>query len=307
MKRRLRRLRDRVSALFIGVDLRHATSDLQDSLQVLADRQTETDKNLEFVRHRLEAQREHTRNQRDNISEIRERLEHLRSTAAYEAAFVEREPLVSVRIGSYQKTEELIDVAIASVLRQSYERFEIVVVNDGPNEMTRKAIDKLGDSRIRFFETPRRGSYPQDAHSRWMVAGVPNTNEAASLSLGTWLAPLDDDDEFTADHIEKLVNLALSEGVELAYGALNQKNLVNDDEILIWSDPPAISNFSFQGSIYLRLLHEVFCYDNQSWIVDEPADWNLIRRMKLAGVTHSAISDVVATLRHIPYTHKTIS
>ena len=321
MREKFKRLRDRISALLLGVDLKSATSELHRSMQAVIDRQqalidgqqafidrqAEVDKDLVYVRRRLEAQLAHTRHQRDNIPKLYRKLELVRATEAYEAAYAEREPLVSVRIGSYQKTEELIEVAIASVLRQSYDRFEIVVVNDGLNETTRNAIEKLGDPRIRFFETSRRGSYPEDAHSRWMVAGVPNANKAASLSRGTWLAPLDDDDEFTPDHIEKLVGVALRERVELAYGALTQKNLVNNDEVHIWSDPPEVSNFSFQGSIYLRLLHKVFRYDKQSWIGEEPADWNLIRRMTSAGVTHAAISDVVAIMRHIPYTHKTIS
>lgn len=307
MKARLKRLRDRASTLVLGVDLKHASSEIQQSLDAMAGRQLEVERELDFVRRRLEAQREHTKNQRDNLPELRNSLERLRATDAYKAAFEESEPLVSVRIGSYQKTEELIEVAIASVLCQSYERFEIVVVNDGPNEKTREAIGKLGDSRIRFFETARRGNYPEDAHSRWMVAGVPNANEAAKLSVGTWLAPLDDDDTFSPDHIEKLVTVALRQRVELAYGALIQKNLVTDEDVHIWSDPPAINNFSFQGSIYLRLLSEVFQYDDQSWIVDEPTDWNLVRRMKAAGVTHAVTGDVVATMRHIPYTHKIIS
>lgn len=307
MRPRLARIRDRLVALFLGIELRKTTSELQHAVHALVERQAEVDKDLVYVRRRLEAQLEHTRNQRDNIPRLRRGLHDLRATPEYEAAFAETEPLVTVRIGSYQKTEELIEVAIASILRQSYERYEIVVVNDGPNDLTRGAIEKLGNPRIQFWETAHRGNYPADPHSRWMVAGVPNANKAAGLAKGTWIAPLDDDDEFTPDHLEKLVDLALREQVELAYGALAQRNLVNGDEVRIWSDPPSISNFSFQGSIYLRLLHRIFRYDKQSWIGEEPADWNLIRRMKKAGVTHAAIPDIVAVMRHIPYTHKTIS
>jgi hypothetical protein len=131
-------------------------------------------------------------------------------------------------------------------------------------------------------------------------------NHGTDLATGTWVAPLDEDDSFTPDHLEKLLALARSERVELAYGALTQKNLVNGTELRIWSSPPRVSEFSFQGAIYLRLLASIFRYDEASWVVEEPGDWNLIRRMSAAGVTMAATPDVVATMNHTPYTHKVI-
>jgi hypothetical protein len=241
---------------------------------------------------------------RDDIGGARKRLEALRSTQGYERAMADPEPLVTVRIASYQRTDELMDVAIASVLAQTYARLEIIVVNDGPNEKTRSAVTGLGDPRIQYHEFSRRNVYPADAHSRWMVAGSPGMNRGAALAAGTWLAPLDDDDAFTADHVEKLLRLAQTSEVELAYGALVQRNMINETDARIWSFPPAISQFSFQSSIYLQALSNVFEYDEASWVVPEPGDWNLIRRMTAAGVLMAATEDVVGTMFQIPYTHK---
>jgi hypothetical protein len=178
------------------------------------------------------------------------------------------------------------------------------VVNDGPNEKTRAAIQSLGDKRIRYEEFPERTVYPADEHAQWMVAGARGMNHGASLATGAWIAPLDDDDAFTADHLEKLVTLARERHVELAYGAVEQRNLVTRQQHRIYSSPPAISQFSFQGAIYLRALNDVFRYDESSWIVDEPGDWNLIRRMSAAGVSMSGVDDVVAVMYQVPYTHK---
>ncbi|WP_374007750.1 glycosyltransferase [Leifsonia sp. LS-T14] len=259
---------------------------------------------LAAVRRRLETQLAATRQERDAIPELTARLAALRATPDYRKSWSEREPLVSVRIASYLKTEELVDVAIASVLAQTYDNFELIVVNDGPNDTTRRAVEGIGDPRISYSELPQRGEYPEDPHWRWMVAGSPAMNHAAGLATGVWIAPLDDDDEFTPDHLEKLVSIGVENEVELSYGALTQKHLVHGWEKRIWSSPPAISEFSFQGAIYLRALHDIFRYDERSWIVEEPGDWNLIRRMKEAGVTMACTTDVVAVMNMVPYTLK---
>lgn len=241
---------------------------------------------------------------RDDIGNLRAKLDAIRGSECYERSMAADEPLVSVRIASYQRTDELMDVAIASVLAQTYQRFEIVVVNDGPNPSTRAAIEKLGDPRVRYDEFSRRNVYPEDRHARWMVAGSPGMNRGVDLATGEWIAPLDEDDSFTPDHIEKLLALARTERVELAYGALEQKNLINSTSDTIWSFPPAISQFSFQSAIYLRALNPAFRYDEASWTVREPGDWNLIRRMTAAGVTMASTRDMVGVMNQIPYTHK---
>jgi hypothetical protein len=301
---RLGRARDRLAASALGVDLPGLLLGTQQSLTRIEERVNQLEDDLTFVKRRLSAHAEGLRGDRDGTTSAVEQLAELRRTLIYEEAIAETEPLVSVRIASYLNTEELIDVAIASVRAQSYEHFEVIVVNDGPNPETRAALSRLGDSRIRYEEFDERKLYPQDPHARWMVAGSPGMNRGADLATGTWIAPLDEDDSFTPDHLEKLVMLATGERAELAYGALLQRNLVNKTEALIWSSPPLINQFSFQGSLYLSLLTQIFHYDEQSWIVEEPGDWNLIRRMSTAGVRMATTRDVVAVMNQIPYTHK---
>jgi glycosyltransferase involved in cell wall biosynthesis len=276
---------------------------MQESLDRLEDENARVRETLARFELSNSARLEREREARDELPELREKLLKARSTKAYDAAFADPEPLVTVRIPAWRKTEELVDVAIASVLRQTYERFEIVVVNDGPNEVTRDAITKLGDSRITYVEFPEQNRYPDDTHLRWMVAGTPGMNLGAERAKGTWIAPLDDDDEFSADHLEKLVSLALRERAELAYGALLQKHLTWKTEQIIWSDPPAVSQFSMMGTIYLKAI-DFFRYDEQSWKVEEPADWNLIRRMSAAGVRMSSTKDVVGTMYSVSYASK---
>ena len=51
-----------------------------------------------------------------------------------------------------------------------------------------------------------------------LVAGVVPQNYAIESCSGDWIAPLDDDDEFSRDHIEVLLNYAIKNDYEMAYG-----------------------------------------------------------------------------------------
>jgi hypothetical protein len=288
----------------LGVDLRGLLTGTQESLARIEKRLEARDEDFALVSRQLAAQIAVLKESRDNVAGLVAALTTVRASDGYQAAFDTDEPLVTVRIASYQKTEELIEIAVASVLAQTYQNFELIVVNDGPNERTRLALEAIRDPRIRYEQFAHRTTYPEDSHSRWMVAGSPGMNRGADLALGTWIAPLDEDDYFLPDHLEKLLQVVLANRAELGYSAVLQKNLVTQRESVIWSSPPAISQFSLQGALYLRLLHPHFRYDESSWVVGEPGDWNLIRRMSGAGVRMAGIPDVTAVMNQIPYTHK---
>jgi hypothetical protein len=294
------RFRDRLVAAALGVELRQILVGYQKSLERIEAQQVQ----LGQIYLRTLAELEPIKTERDATPAARTALTKLRASSAYHAAFTNAEPLVSVRIASYQNVSALMDIAIASVLAQTYENFEIVVVNDGPSDEARHAVEGLKDARVRYSELAVHSEYPADSYARWMVAGSPAMNRGADLSTGTWVAPLDQDDSFTPDHIEKLLAAARANESELAYGAVTLRNEVTGDQANIWSSPPTHGHFTFQGAIHLRSLSDIFRYDESSWVVGEPGDWNLMRRMLAAGVTTTAIPDVVAVMNSTPHTHK---
>ena len=156
----------------------------------------------------------------DREPEMRERLAELRRSAAYEAAFDRDAPLVSVVIPTYDRGELLVERAVPSVLAQTYENVEIVVVGDAAPESTGEWLRDLNDPRITYRNLTLRGPYPEDARDRWHVAGVPARNAAVALARGEWIAPLDDDDAFHPDHVRQLLDLARQEHCEVAYGLM---------------------------------------------------------------------------------------
>ena len=53
----------------------------------------------------------------------------------------------------------------------------------------------------------------------------------------------------------------------------------------------------------MRML-DFFQYDEDSWVMREPGDWNLCRRMLKAGVIMASTKDVVGTMYMVPYNKK---
>ena len=208
-----------------------------------------------------------------------------RRSATYRAAY-SADPLVTVRIGAYAGGDLLFERALNSVRRQSYTNWEAIVVCDGCDEMTEARITSLADSRIRCVQRPRNGPYPGDSHMRWQVAGVHPFNEGAALAGGAWIAPIDQDDEWTDDHLEVLVGEGLRTEAEVVYG-VGQVRIPDGGETYFGAWPPTLGDFGFQSAIYHAHLTTLL-YDVNAYLANEPADWNLARRMLEAGVRFSS-------------------
>ena len=222
------------------------------------------------------------------------RLEEIRCSDAWQRAYAEAEPLVTVRIATWNNAELLIERALTSVRAQAYERWEAIVVGDACTDDTAERIAALGDKRIRFHNRAFRGPYPADPQERWLVAGIPGMNLGADLAAGAWIAPLDEDDEWTPDHLDVLLAAALAERAELAYGRLRGLHHDPPISIEIGAYPPQRGDFGFQGALYNAALRE-FRYELSCRLTGEPGDWHLARRMWEAGVRFTYVDRVVAT------------
>lgn len=96
-------------------------------------------------------------------------------------------PVFSVIIPVYNRAH-LLERALASVLAQSFQDFEIVVVDDGSQDDPKRVIAKIGDSRIRFVRQENQG-------------GGAARNTGIDLAQGRYIAFLDSDDRFLLHHL----------------------------------------------------------------------------------------------------------
>lgn len=192
------------------------------------------------------------------------------------------DPLVTVRIATYNRGQLIVDRAIDSVLKQTYSNLEILVVGDACDEATSNAVKSVEDKRVRFVNLPTRGMYPDDPEARWMVAGTHPMNAALSLARGSWVAPCDDDDRFTPTHVEHLLEHALSHRLEMVWSRAGLRQA--DGTWTVTLGPPMRCGRVSHGSVIYSLGLRFFQHSNTSWKIPEPGDWNLWRRMRDAGV-----------------------
>jgi hypothetical protein len=228
----------------------------------------------------------------DREPEMRQRLRELRRTPEYERAFTDPEPLVSVVIPTYDRGALLVSRAIPSVMRQTYPNWEIVVVGDTAPEATGRMIEELDDSRVRYHNLSIRGPYPENPRDLWHVAGIPARNAAVALARGSWIAPLDDDDAFDAEHIAVLLDRARTQRAEVAYGLLHC--LMNDGSTFdLGGFPPEYGQFGWQSAVFHAGLR-FFEMELSDALFSSPGDWSLCRRMIRAGVRFTMVDRIVA-------------
>jgi hypothetical protein len=221
----------------------------------------------------------------------RRRLYELRRSPDYELAFTEAEPLVSFVIPTHSRPDTLRDLALPSILNQSYENLEVIVVGDGAVEETADAIAELNDDRVRYHPRNVRGPYPEDPAERWLVIGSPPFNEGVSVARGRWIAPMADDDAIRPDHTEALVEAAQEHRYELCYG--RELFLFPDGETMeIGEFPPRAGQIGLQATIYhsgLRFIES----ETIDALYGETNDWSLCRRMLAAGVRFGMVDRIL--------------
>jgi glycosyltransferase involved in cell wall biosynthesis len=120
------------------------------------------------------------------------------AVAAAELPPLSREPLVSVIVPTRNRPAMLRD-ALQSILNQTYQNREIVVVNDGGEPVA----PVLQSTRVIDMKTS--------------VGPAAARNTAIAVAKGEVLAFLDDDDRYMPDHLERLVAALRAGNAAFAY------------------------------------------------------------------------------------------
>jgi succinoglycan biosynthesis protein ExoO len=136
------------------------------------------------------------------------------------------QPIVSVIISVYN-SELTLAAAIESVLGQSLQNLELLIVDDGSidgsAELARKAAD--ADNRARVIRLEQNGGKPRAM------------NCAIDMVRGRWVAVLDADDTFHPQRLERLIELGERHGTAM----------VSDDQNHIDHISGKVVKTAFQG------------------------------------------------------------
>jgi glycosyltransferase involved in cell wall biosynthesis len=191
-------------------------------------------------------------------------------------AEVTSEPVVCVLMPTYNGAETLIE-AIQSVVDQSFKNWNLIVVNDGG--------ENVGDI-VRSFEDPRIVYLEKDHRGKGAAL-----NHAIRNSKSKYIAYLDDDDCFYPNHLEVLVGyLEAHREARFAY-SISRETAEYQKEGK-WEAGKAQLRYAFQGTVRqmlrnnfipnLAALHERKLLDDTGLYneeLDVLIDWYMYRRL----------------------------
>ena len=125
-------------------------------------------------------------------------------------------PLVSVIIPTHNRARFLAG-AVKSVLEQSYQDFEIIVVDDCSSDHTAAMMESLGRPEIRYLRHDRQ------------LGGAAARNTGIHHSTGEYVAFLDDDDEWYPEKLGRQMSMMLASpadvgGIYTGYFIVDRSN-----------------------------------------------------------------------------------
>ena len=112
--------------------------------------------------------------------------------------------LVSIIMPSWN-TGNFIAESIQSVINQTYQNWELIIVDDCSTDNTDDVVNSFKDERIRYFKNTKNSG-----------AAV-TRNRALREAKGEWIAFLDSDDLWSADKLEKQINFMNQYGYLFSY------------------------------------------------------------------------------------------
>ena len=121
-------------------------------------------------------------------------------------------PKVSIVVPTCNRPE-MLGKALQSILSQSFQDFEVIVVDDGDEALAREVVQKYNDFRITYIkhELPRKG-------------GGAARNTGIKKAKADVIAFLDDDDTWNAEKLEEQYHALIAEtpDVGFSYTAVNK-------------------------------------------------------------------------------------
>jgi len=164
-------------------------------------------------------------------------------------------PLVSVIMPVHNRAD-LVGIAIASVLAQSYRNLELIVVDDGSSDGTSDVVKTFTDPRIQLVECSQRG-------------GVSSArNQGLSRAKGELIAYLDSDNTWESEYLR-----AMTGAFELlpdAGAAYSGQYLYRGND----TEPFALRFIAFNPSLLLNINYiDLNCFMHRRMVLDQLDHW----------------------------------
>jgi glycosyltransferase involved in cell wall biosynthesis len=133
-------------------------------------------------------------------------------------------PKVTVLMSVYNG-ERFLQQAIDSILNQTYQDFEFLIIDDGSNDRSREIIQSHKDQRIRLI------------YNEENIGLTPSLNKGLELARGEYIARMDADDVSFPQRLEKQVEFLEHNPEVILLGAWAEVVDENGKIIKVWRYP----------------------------------------------------------------------
>jgi len=169
---------------------------------------------------------------------------------------------ISILLPTRNRSRMLMERAIPTVLGQTHQNWELLIVGDCCTDDTEEVVRSFNDPRIRFFNLPEKiYHYPKDdAKTEWLAGPVFALNKALDMVTGDYIARIDDDDYWLEQHLERSLDF-----ISIGYDFVSANAAVIVDGIVKVLPPyqePTCG--SVQTWLYSAMYKEVK-YDPDCW------------------------------------------
>jgi glycosyltransferase involved in cell wall biosynthesis len=181
-------------------------------------------------------------------------------------------PPISVVLTTYNHQKYVGD-AIQSVLNQTFEDFELIIVNDGSTDQTDKIIRKFNDSRINYI-------FQQNQGTAFAL------NQAILASKGKYIVNIDSDDLCYHKRLEKQYNFISNSEYKIIF---SQADLIDEDGNMLDNDDDSL--FNFNNRERAKMLRYFFEHHNYLCASSFMAEKYILLEAKLFCLTLIQLSD----------------
>lgn len=202
-------------------------------------------------------------------------------------------PTVSVLLTVYNG-EPYLEETVESVLDQTYEDFELVVVDDGSTDGTAGILSEVQDERIRLFDQPNRGR-PQAL------------NRGLMHCRGEYVAIIDDDDIASPRRLQRQVSVLENRPNVDVLGSWFERRFEVETPVSVEQVKTPVSDRQIRQALpnYNPLAHSSVTYRKAAVeqvggydvSLHSCVDYDLWIRLAAAGFQFAAVDEPLCTIR----------
>ncbi|MHC5529878.1 glycosyltransferase family 2 protein [Priestia megaterium] len=158
-------------------------------------------------------------------------------------------PKVSVVIPTYKRNRDFLKRAIDSVLAQTYENVEIVVIDDNiPDSNFRKDTETF----MKFYANESKVVYIKNETN---MGGALARNKGITQSQGGYITFLDDDDIYLPKKIERQLDYMISKNYDMTFTDLKIHN--TKDVLIDYREFKFIKDFSNDSLLKTHIMRHI--------------------------------------------------